>query len=192
MQFEMADTLAETLVANNFTKPTDVQAQSLVFLNAHVDMVVAAKTGQGKTLCFGIPIMDLLLKRLLKEDEEFTTIKALIMSPTRELALQIKEHIQAIVPVDYEEKIKICPLVGGMSIQKQERLLSYNPTIIIATPGRLWELLNERGNTYLNNELPLIDILVLDEADRMIEDGHFKELKLILDFVYTKRVDYKR
>jgi len=188
----MADTLAETLVANNFTKPTDVQAQSLVFLNAHVDMVVAAKTGQGKTLCFGIPIMDLLLKRLLKEDEEFTTIKALIMSPTRELALQIKEHIQAIVPVDYEEKIKICPLVGGMSIQKQERLLSYNPTIIIATPGRLWELLNERGNTYLNNELPLIDILVLDEADRMIEDGHFKELKLILDFVYTKRVDYKR
>jgi superfamily II DNA/RNA helicase len=87
MQFEMSEDLAGALVANNFMKPTDVQAQSLVFLNAHVDMVVAAKTGQGKTLCFGIPIMDLLLKRLAKEEEEFKTIKALIMSPTRELAI---------------------------------------------------------------------------------------------------------
>lgn len=64
--------------------------------------------------------------------------------------------------------------------------------MIIATPGRLWELLNDRGNTYLNNELPLIDVLVLDEADRMIEDGHFKEMKLILDFIYNKRVEYKK
>jgi ATP-dependent RNA helicase RhlE len=56
-------------------------------------MVVAAKTGQGKTLCFGIPIMDLLLKKLMKDDQEFSSIKALIMSPTRELAIQIKEHI---------------------------------------------------------------------------------------------------
>ena len=94
--------------------------------------------------------------------------------------------------MEFEEKIKICPLVGGMSIQKQERLLSYRPTIIIATPGRLWELLNERGNEYLNNELPMIDILCLDEADRMIEDGHFKELKLLLDFIYNKRVEYKK
>jgi ATP-dependent RNA helicase DDX24/MAK5 len=136
--------------------------------------------------------MDLLLKRLQKEEEEFDTIKALILSPTRELAIQIKDHIQAIVPVEHEDKIKLCPLVGGMSIQKQERLLSYNPTIIIATPGRLWELLNERANDYLVSELPLIDVLVLDEADRMIEDGHFKEMKLILDFVYNKRVEYKK
>jgi ATP-dependent RNA helicase DDX24/MAK5 len=79
-------------------------------------MVVAAKTGQGKTLCFGIPILDLLVKKLMKDEEEFKTIKALIMSPTRELAIQIKDHIQAIVPVQFEDKIKICPLVGGMSI----------------------------------------------------------------------------
>jgi superfamily II DNA/RNA helicase len=83
----MQENLAEALVANNFMKPTDVQAQSLVYLNSHLDMVVAAKTGQGKTLCFGIPIMDLLLKRLQKEEEEFNSIKALIMSPTRELAI---------------------------------------------------------------------------------------------------------
>lgn len=79
-----------------------------------------------------------------------------------------------------------------MSIQKQERLLSYEPTIIIATPGRLWELLHERMNPYLASSLPLIDCLVLDEADRMIEDGHFQELKLILDYIYTKRVAFKK
>ncbi len=79
-----------------------------------------------------------------------------------------------------------------MSIQKQERLLSYEPTIIVATPGRIWELLNERNNEYLVKNLPLIDVLVLDEADRMIEDGHFKELKLLLEFIYTKRVEFKK
>lgn len=152
-------------------------------------MVIAAKTGQGKTLCFGIPILDLLIKRLVKEaDSEelqpYKNIKALIMSPTRELAIQIKDHLQAIIPVDYQEKIKLCPIVGGMSIQKQERLLSYEPTIIVATPGRLWELMNERMNPYLQSELPMIDVLVLDEADRMIEDGHFKEMKFILDYIY--------
>ena len=66
-------------------------------------MVIAAKTGQGKTLCFGIPILDLLVRRLEKEGhqaEEFDSIKSLIMSPTRELAIQIKDHIEAVIPVE--------------------------------------------------------------------------------------------
>ena len=111
----MSAELSEALVANNFLKPTDVQAQSLIFLNQHVDMIVAAKTGQGKTLCFGIPILDLLIKRL-QNGEDLKGIRALIMSPTRELALQIKDHIIAVIPQQHEEKIKVCPLVGGMSI----------------------------------------------------------------------------
>ena len=84
MRFGMAEELAETLIANNFLRPTDVQAQSLTFLSAQVDLVIAAKTGQGKTLCFGIPILDLLMK---KQDAEFKSVRALIVSPTRELAL---------------------------------------------------------------------------------------------------------
>ena len=75
-----------------------------------------------------------------------------------------------------------------MSIQKQQRLLKYKPAIVIATPGRLWELMNELKDPYLVNGLPMIDILVLDEADRMIADGHFKELKFILNHIYSKRV----
>ena len=133
-------------MANKFIKPTEVQARSLVYLNAHTDLVIAAKTGQGKTLTFGIPILDLLLRRLAKpghEDDEFDSIKSLIMSPTRELAIQIKEHIEAIIPAENSKQIKIAAIVGGMSIQKQLRLISYKPTIIVATPGRLWELMSD-------------------------------------------------
>ena len=78
-----------------------------------------------------------------------------------------------------------------MSIQKQLRLLSYKPTIIVATPGRVWELMTEHMNDYLLTKLPMIDVLVLDEADRMIADGHFKEMRDILAHIYTKRVDIK-
>ena len=100
--------------------------------------------------------------------------------------------IKAVIPDDYEDQIKTCCLVGGMSIQKQQRLLSYKPAIIIATPGRLWELMDERMEPYLVGGLPMIDVLVLDEADRMIADGHFKELKHILNHIYTQRVEYKK
>ena len=63
-QFDLDGGLAETLVANNFPKPTVVQAQSLVHLQSHIDLIIAAKTGQGKTLCFGLPILDQLIKRI--------------------------------------------------------------------------------------------------------------------------------
>ena len=67
-------------------------------------------------------------------------------------------------------------------------MLSYKPRIIVATPGRLWELINDQMDPYLLKTLPMVDILVLDEADRMIADGHFKEMRDILAHVYTRRV----
>jgi superfamily II DNA/RNA helicase len=113
-------------------------------------MVIAAKTGQGKTLTFALPILDLLIKKIQKyqqqhpeesegdgseEGEEeneqnkfnkkvnrpeiFDSVKALIISPTRELAMQIKDMINAVIPVDHQDTIKTCCIVGGMSIQKQ-------------------------------------------------------------------------
>ena len=155
-------------------------------------MVIAAKTGQGKTLCFGIPILDICVRKLEKTDSKtLDSLKGLILSPTRELAIQIKDMLEAVIPVEYEKDIRICALVGGMSIQKQLRLLKYKPAIIIATPGRLWELLSDHSIPYLRNGLPMIDVLVLDEADRMIADGHFKEMKDILAHIYTTRVAMK-
>ena len=121
-QFEMNEGLAETLVANGFQAPTEVQAKSLVYLQSRLDLVIAAKTGQGKTLCFGIPILDALIKKVQKvnaaqkseSDEEekqgerkraevFDGAKALIISPTRELALQIQDMIQAVIPTDCQD-----------------------------------------------------------------------------------------
>lgn len=75
-----------------------------------------------------------------------------------------------------------------MSIDKQLRLLKGKPAILVATPGRLWELMSEYQVEYLIQGLPLIDVLVLDEADRMIADGHFKELRDILAHIYSQRV----
>ena len=106
--------------------------------------------------------------------------------------MQIDAMIKAVIPLDYEDQIKTCCLVGGMSIQKQQRLLSYKPAIIVATPGRLWELMDDHMEPYLLNGLPMIDTLVLDEADRMIADGHFKELAFILNHIYNKRVLFKK
>ena len=121
----------------------------------------------------------------------FEGVAGLILSPTRELAIQIKDMIEAVIPVQHQEQVKVAALVGGMSIQKQQRLLSYKPAIIVATPGRLWELMNDQNDAYLLQTLPMVDILVLDEADRMIADGHFKEMRDILAHIYTQRLQIK-
>ena len=100
---------------------------------------------------------------------------ALILCPTRELAHQVASHLHAVAPDD----VGICSLVGGMSVDKQRRLLSRHPEIIVATPGRLWELASD-GETEHLRSLPDLRFFVMDEVDRMVEAGHFKELRSIL------------
>jgi ATP-dependent RNA helicase DDX24/MAK5 len=118
----------------------------------------------------------------------FREARALILTPTRELAVQIKEHLHKIIPEEFKSIITTSELIGGMSLQKQERKLGYRPTILLGTPGRVWELLDDRSHEYLVSSLPRsLDVLVLDEADRMVEIGHFKEMNFILDFIYIKR-----
>ncbi|KAK3091430.1 hypothetical protein FSP39_019832 [Pinctada imbricata] len=106
---------------------------------------------------------------------------ALILEPTRELAIQVKNHLVA--AAKYCD-IKIATVVGGMSIEKQKRVLKKNPEILVATPGRLWELI-EQEYEYLSN-VKLVQNLVIDEADRMIEKGHFEELTKLLNYIYKK------
>ncbi|RDD47845.1 ATP-dependent RNA helicase DDX24 [Trichoplax sp. H2] len=103
-------------------------------------------------------------------------VYALVLTPTRELALQVRDHLRS--AAKYTD-LKIEAIVGGISQHKQQRLLNYQPEIIIATPGRMWQLLSE-GESHLQtiNKLPL---LVLDEVDRMIEYGHYAELSDILE-----------
>ncbi|KAK2167677.1 hypothetical protein LSH36_25g03069 [Paralvinella palmiformis] len=103
---------------------------------------------------------------------------ALILTPTRELALQVKDHLM--IAAKYTG-IKVITIVGGMASQKQTRLLRKCPEIVVATPGRLWELLQE-GDDHLS-KVSDISFLVIDEADRMVEKGHFQEMSQLLDII---------
>ncbi|GAB0091099.1 RNA helicase [Sergentomyia squamirostris] len=101
---------------------------------------------------------------------------AFILTPTRELAVQVTDHLKAVA---VHTGIRIVTIFGGMALVKQERLLRQCPEVVVATPGRLWELLKE-GNAHLN-KVDDISFLAIDETDRMMEKGHFEELTLLLD-----------
>ncbi|XP_035826178.1 ATP-dependent RNA helicase DDX24 isoform X2 [Aplysia californica] len=103
---------------------------------------------------------------------------ALILEPTRELAVQVKKHLQTVAIFT---DVKFATVVGGMSVEKQRRILAKQPEVIIATPGRLWQLIEEE-NDHLRN-LDQVLCLVVDEADRMVEKGHYEELTKLLEFI---------
>ncbi|PNJ33964.1 DDX24 isoform 3 [Pongo abelii] len=111
----------------------------------------------------------------------------LVLTPTRELAVQVKQHIDAVARFT---GIKTAILVGGMSTQKQQRMLNRRPEIVVATPGRLWELIKEK-HYHLRN-LRQLRCLVVDEADRMVEKGHFAELSQLLEMLNDSQYNPKR
>lgn len=102
-------------------------------------------------------------------------LRALVLAPTRELALQVCAHLESFAR---RAGVWVAPVVGGMSVQKQERLLRRGPEIVVATPGRLWERMRE-GTPHLT-DLSALSFLVIDEADRMVQQGHYAELGEIL------------
>ncbi|CAG8605378.1 13268_t:CDS:10 [Rhizophagus irregularis] len=177
-QFNLSPIIMNELKSLGFNKPTPIQAKTLHFSLSGRDVIGAAETGSGKTLAFGIPILEYIFKKVKDSNQ----LVGLILTPTRELAMQIRDHLQHI---SKNSLIKIITIVGGMSTQKQQRLLSKHPNIIVATPGRLWELFSE-NDAYLSN-LRRIKFLVLDEADRMLEIGHFEELNHILTVLSRTR-----
>ncbi|KAM4689990.1 ATP-dependent RNA helicase DDX24 [Rhinophrynus dorsalis] len=111
----------------------------------------------------------------------------LVVTPTRELAVQVKHHIDAVAKFT---GIKTAIVVGGMAPQKQQRVLNRRPEIVIATPGRLWELIRER-HPHLSN-LRQLRCLVIDEADRMVEKGHYAELSQLLEMLSDLHSNTKR
>ncbi|KAL6903525.1 hypothetical protein ACP4OV_004338 [Aristida adscensionis] len=175
-----------------FKEPTPIQ-KSCFPAAAHQgkDVIGAAETGSGKTLAFGLPILQRLLEerdkatRLRQEDESVvegsstgSPLRALILTPTRELAKQVCDHLKEAAKF---LGIHVVPIVGGLSVEKQERLLKKKPEIVVGTPGRLWELMS-MSNQHLV-ELHSLSFFVLDEADRMIERGHFHELQSIIEML---------
>ncbi|KAI9248869.1 P-loop containing nucleoside triphosphate hydrolase protein [Phascolomyces articulosus] len=178
--FKLVKPIVNALKYNKFSEPTPIQRETLPLALAGRNVIGAAETGSGKTLAFGIPMVQYIAKSQGKSDG----LAGLVLTPTRELAIQVKNHIEKIGTF---ANIKMAAIVGGMSVQKQQRQLRNKPDIIVATPGRLWEVFS--GNDTYMDMLKDIKFLVLDEADRMLEKGRFEELTNILDILSNKKQD---
>ncbi|KAJ5835816.1 hypothetical protein N7447_001842 [Penicillium robsamsonii] len=173
-----------------FTSPSAIQKASIPpILDGH-DVVGKASTGSGKTLAFGIPIIEHYLDKRGKQEEQSDKPEknkgplALILSPTRELAHQIGRHIGELITNSPDTNARIALITGGMSIQKQQRQLA-TADIVVGTPGRIWEILST--GTGLIRKMQKIQFLVVDEADRLLSEGHFKEMEDILNALDKKQ-----
>ncbi|KAI9767382.1 MAG: ATP-dependent RNA helicase [Geoglossum umbratile] len=185
------DLAPETLLSLariGFSQPTPIQLAAIPEILAGHDVVGKASTGSGKTLAFGIPILEHFLESQQKRSQHMASESrdvsrdpiALVLAPTRELAHQLTTHLNALFDHSTftHNSPSIATLTGGLSLQKQRRLLS-KADIVIGTPGRLWEVISEGKG--LVAWLKKVKFLVVDEADRLLSEGHFKELEEILN-----------
>ena len=161
-----------------YTTPTPIQAQSIPTILKGKDLLGCAQTGTGKTAAFSIPMIQLLEERTKNENGR-RAIKSLILTPTRELAIQISENIQ-----EYAQFTSIRHLVifGGVPQGKQTDALKKGVDILVATPGRLLDLMNQ-GFIKLDK----IEIFTLDEADRMLDMGFVHDVKKVITKLPKKR-----
>ena len=172
--------LPEALVpaASLHAAPTSVQTAAIPAILAGSDVLVSAPTGSGKTIAFVLPLLN---RWLTAPDEKPRHLHTLILVPTRELAAQVREVIQQF-SLPLPRRIKVVSAVGGVSINPQMMALRGGADMVVATPGRLLDLLDK-------NALQLSDVssLVLDEADRMLDLGFAEELNRILSLLPRSR-----
>jgi ATP-dependent RNA helicase DeaD len=151
-----------------FTKPTPIQEEVIpIVLNSEEDIVGLAQTGTGKTAAFGLPIIEQI-------DVQDKSVQALILAPTRELGIQISKDLQTFSK--YINGLQVVPVYGGASIDTQIRAIKKGAQIIVATPGRMLDLIKRRAANISN-----IRTVVMDEADEMLNMGFREELNGILE-----------
>ncbi|KAI9765439.1 MAG: ATP-dependent RNA helicase [Geoglossum simile] len=185
------DLAPETLLSlarMGFSQPTPIQLAAIPEILTGHDVIGKASTGSGKTLAFGIPILEQFLEGQQKgprhtksgSDSVLHDPIALILSPTRELAHQLTTHLNTLFDHSTftQNNPSIATITGGLSLQKQKRMLS-KADIVIGTPGRLWEVISEGKGMVA--WLKRTKFLIVDEADRLLSEGHFKELEEILN-----------
>ena len=159
--------IASAIKDMGFEEPSPIQAQAIPILMEGKDIIGQAQTGTGKTAAFGIPIVERINPRIRK-------VQALVVTPTRELAIQVAEEISKI---GRYKGIKTLPIYGGQSIDRQIKALNYGVHIAIGTPGRLLDHL--RRNTL---KIDSTNIVVLDEADEMLDMGFVEDIQAILEY----------
>ncbi|MBT1704739.1 DEAD/DEAH box helicase [Chryseosolibacter indicus] len=172
--FDLSDAVLKAVEEKGYNNPTPIQQQSIPQILAGVDVLASAQTGTGKTAAFCIPILQ---KLSLSKDNRH--VRALILVPTRELAIQVCDNLK-----DYGKylSLKSTVIFGGVSQFNQERELRKGVDIVVATPGRLLDLLDQN---IIN--LKHLEILVLDEADRMLDMGFIHNIKKLIKVIPATR-----
>jgi ATP-dependent RNA helicase RhlE len=165
----LAEPLLRALTAQNFTTPTPIQAGAIPPLLAGRDMLGIAQTGTGKTAAFVLPMLQVLSAKPGRP-RPFGT-RALILSPTRELALQTEAEIRRF---GAQLKVSTCVVLGGVGRRPQEERMRRGPDIVVGTPGRIRDLMNTR-----HLRLDEVTHFVLDEADRMLDLGFIRDIRRI-------------
>lgn len=169
--------LATSLEAAGISKPTDIQSKAVPLALEGHDILGLAQTGTGKTLAFGLPMVHNLLQASGKPEPK--SVKALVLAPTRELVNQIAENLRPLVA---GSPLRIFNVVGGVSISKQIKNLARGTDILVATPGRLIDLLERHAV-----DLSSAQYLVLDEADQMLDMGFIHALRRIAPHLGSPR-----
>ena len=175
---KLIEPILRALNEEGYTKPTPIQEQAIPFILNGRDLLGCAQTGTGKTAAFAIPMLQLLTKPYAQKPGQ-KNIRALILTPTRELAIQIEESFNA---YGRHLRLKNQVIFGGVSQVPQTQALQRGTDILVATPGRLLDLMSQG---YIN--LKDIEIFVLDEADRMLDMGFVHDVKKVITKLPHKR-----
>jgi len=169
----LSDAMLKALEKKGYGYPTTIQQLAIPEFMQWKDVIAKAPTGTGKTFAFGIPMIEHV-------DPECADVQGLILAPTRELAIQIGDELRGLLT--YYQGIRVAVLYGGAGIGAQIKQLEKKPQIVVATPGRLMDHYNRK-----TVRLDKIQTVVLDEADRMLDMGFFKDVTRIVEKVKNRK-----
>lgn len=169
----LSEAMQKALEQKGYGYPTSVQREAIPPLLSWHDVIAKAPTGTGKTFAFGIPMIEHV-------DPANSAVQGLILAPTRELAIQICDELRSLLP--YFPGIRAAVLYGGASLTTQIRNLEKKPQIVVATPGRLMDHYNRK-----NIRFDQVQTVILDEADRMLDMGFFKDVTRIVEKVKNRK-----
>ena len=169
----LSEAMLKALEKKGYGWPTTIQAEAIPHFLQWKDVIAKAPTGTGKTFAFGIPMIEHI-------DPALEAVQALILAPTRELALQIGDELRSLLT--HFSGIRVAVLYGGAGIGGQIKQLERKPQIVVATPGRLMDHYNRK-----TIRLDKIQTVVLDEADRMLDMGFFKDVTRIIEKVKNRK-----
>lgn len=177
----LSESIVRAVTEHGYTSPTPIQAQAIPAVIQGGDLLAGAQTGTGKTAGFTLPLLERLLRNKLvpKNKTDKRPIRVLVLTPTRELAAQVEESVRT---YGKHTPLNSGVIFGGVGINPQIKLLKNGVDVLVATPGRLLD--HHQQNTI---DLKNIEILVLDEADRMLDMGFIHDIKKVLAILPSKR-----